>query len=144
MGNTDIITLIDDDVNEWWNETINKEEEIEDQNGKDASKLYAKYPKYDVIYIDAPSSSSIKELNWLSASFIEKITKLLDFSEIESMIVVNSGYAPTSTSTTRLSEELRYGLLLKGSQRKQHEVGFDAVVIYDEELAQPFNTVFII
>ena len=80
----------------------------------------------------------------MSASFIEKITKLLDFSEIESMIVVNSGYAPTSTSTTRLSEELRYGLLLKGSQRKQHEVDFDAVVIYDEELAQPFNTVFII
>jgi len=144
MDITDIITLIDDDVDDWLNETINKEEEIQDQNGEDATKVYAKYPKYDVIYIDAPSSSSLEELSWLSASFIEKITQLLDFNNKESMVVINSGYAPAFTSTSKLSAELRYDLLLKGSLKKQREIDFEAVVIYEEELAQPFNTAFII
>ena len=145
MDNTNIITLLDNNVDEWLNQMIKKDEEIEDQNEEDATKVnYATYPKYDIIYIDAPSSSSLEELNWLRTSFIKNITQLLDFNQKESMIVISSGYAPTSTSTTTLSEELRYELLLKGSLRKQQEIDIEAIVIYEEELAQPLNTAFII
>ena len=67
MDNTDIITLIDEDVNDWLNETINKEEDIKDQNREDTTKVCTKYPKYNVICINTPSLLSLEELSWLSA-----------------------------------------------------------------------------
>ena len=147
MENTDIITMIDDDVNEWLDEMMKEEEEeMEEIYNEDPTKdHYARYPKYDIIYIDAPSSSSTEELNLLSISFVEKITQLLDFNEDESMIVINSGHVPALTeSKLSKSEELRYDLLVKASLRKRMEIDFEAVAIYEEELAQPFDTVFFI
>jgi len=139
MNNTDIISIIDQDVNDWIDVTIMNEEE------KDEERY-----KYDIIYIDSPSSSSKEEIDWLSVSFIKRLTDLLDFREDASMIVINSGHAPTtsiSTSTptaSTKSEQLRYELLKVASQRKKREIDHEAIVIYDEPLANPLNSAYII
>ena len=63
MDNTNILTLIDKDVNDGLNETINNEEEIKDLNGDDATKVCTKYSKYDLICIDTPFSLFLEEFS---------------------------------------------------------------------------------
>jgi len=107
---------------------------------------YANYPKFDIIYIDCPaSSSSLEELSFLYKPFVKKLVQLFDYENDESMMVINSGHAPSlennNGSNFKMSQ-LLYEVIREAARDAKQDLDFDAIIPYDESLAQPLNSAF--
>ena len=125
--------------------TIGRNEDESDDSSSDDSSSdddSQETDLYDVVYLDVTVLNSEE---WLSTKIHRKLRKILDS---ESVVVINTGFSPSmdrNYQTSASDNKLRDLFLTRVTKSASLEdgIGYGAAFVYDEELAHPLDSSFI-